>query len=105
MQGAGAVICARSCSEREHQLLATRPEELQQSRNTLIMVLPYQHTIPFQNTKTQPHPNEWTLKYRKRYLWYSLSLMPDLLASARTVYFPNDPDEISSLLCMVSACH
>ncbi|KAF2980084.1 hypothetical protein EK904_009520, partial [Melospiza melodia maxima] len=52
--GAGVVICARSCSEREHQLLATRPEELQQSRNTLLLVLPYQHTIPTQNTKTRP---------------------------------------------------
>lgn len=54
MQGAGVVICAGSCSEREHQLLASRPEELQQSRNTLLPVLPYQHTIPIQNTKTQP---------------------------------------------------
>lgn len=56
-KGAGVVICARSCSEREHQLLATRPEELQQSRNTLLLVLPYQHTIPIQNTKTQPTSN------------------------------------------------
>lgn len=54
MQGAGVVICAGSCSEKEHQLLASRPEELQQSRHTFLLVLPYQHTIPIQNAKTQP---------------------------------------------------
>lgn len=61
--------------------------------------------FPSRTQRHDPHPNERTLKYRKRYLWYSLSLMPDLLGSARTGYFPSDPDEISSLLCMVSACH
>lgn len=61
--------------------------------------------FPSRTQRHNPHPIEWTLKYRKRYLWYSLSLMPDLLGSARTVYFPNALDEISSLLCMVAACH
>lgn len=61
--------------------------------------------FPYRTQRHNPHPTEWTLKYRKRYLWYSLSLRPDLLGSTRTVYLPNAPDEISSLLCMVAACH
>lgn len=61
--------------------------------------------FPSRTQRHNPHQNEWTLKYRKRYLWYSLSLMPYLLGSTRRImYFTDAPDEISSLLCMVAAC-
>lgn len=62
--------------------------------------------FPSRTQRHNPHQNEWTLKYRKRYLWYSLSLMQNLLGSTRRItYFPDAPDEISSLLCMVAAYH
>lgn len=75
------------------------------SQETLCSWCCHTSTIfPSRTQRHNPHQNEWTLKYRKRYLWYSLSLMPYLLGSARRImYFSDAPDEISSLLCMVAA--
>lgn len=43
--------------------------------------------FPSRTQRHNPHQTEQTLKYSKRYLWYSLSLAPYLLGSARRIMY------------------